>query len=80
MSRLVDVPPQRVYGSVPLQLPLIKMSDAEKIWLNGQPQLYDKEYPLYHDGLNFDPPWWADTGVGGGLSGVGGGNVRLMPW
>lgn len=79
MSRLVDVPPQRVYGSAPLLLPLIKMSDAEEIWMNGQPQIYDKDYPLDYSGLNFSPPWWADTGVGGGLSGVGGGNVRLMP-
>ncbi len=79
MSRLVDVPPQRVYGKVPLTLPLIKMSEAEATWLDGQPQIYDKNYPLDYSGLNFDPPWWADTGVGGGLSGVGGGNVRLMP-
>ncbi len=79
MSRLVDVPPQRVYGSVPLLLPLIKMSTAEGIWLEGQPQIYDKDYPLDFSGLNFSPPWWADTGVGGGLSGVGGGNVRLLP-
>lgn len=80
MSRLVDVFPQRVYGSVPLLLPLIKMSDAEGIQLEGQPQIYEKDYPLDYSGLNFSPPWWADTGVGGGLNGVGGGNVRLMPW
>ncbi len=80
MSRLVNVPPQKVWGSVPLELPLIKMSDAEAIWLHGQPQIYDKNYPLDYSGLNFSPPWWADTGVGGGLSGgVGGGNVGLLP-
>lgn len=79
MSRLVDVPPQRVYGSVPLLLPLVKMSEAEGIQLEGQPQIFDKDYPLDYSGLNFDPPWWADTGVGGGLNGVGGGNVRLLP-
>ncbi len=78
MSRLVNVPPQRVYGDVPLLLPLIKMSEAEAIWLHGQPQIYDKDYPLDYSGLNFSPPWWADTGVGGGLSGVGGGNVRML--
>ncbi len=79
MSRLVDVPPQRVYGSIPLALPLIKMSEAEAIWMHGQPQIYDKDYPLDYSGLNLDPPWWADTGVGGGLSGVGGGNIKLLP-
>ncbi len=82
MARLVDVPPQRVFGKVPLTIPLIKMSEAEDTWLQGQPQIYTKDYPLDFDGLNFSPPWWADTGVGGGLSGashVGGGNVRMLP-
>ena len=79
MPRLVDVPPQKVYGSVPLMLPIIKTSEAEAIWLYGQPQIYDKDYPLDYSGLDLNPPWWANTGAGGGLNGVGGGNVALLP-
>ncbi len=83
MPRNVNVPPQKVWGSIPLQLPLVKMSEAESIYLYGQPQIYDKNYPLDFDGLGLNPPYWAGTGVGGELNGlgdVGGGNIRLMPW
>ncbi len=84
MPRNVNVPPQRVYGSVPMLLPLVKMSEAEATYMWGQPQIYDKNYPLDYDGLGLDPAYWAGTGAGGELNGlageVGGGNVKMMPW
>ncbi len=84
MPRNVNVPPQKVYGgNPPLTLPIIQMSSAEATIMYGQPQIYDEPYPLDYSGLQIGGPWWAETGAGGtlnGLGGVGGGNVRLMPW
>lgn len=76
--RLVNVLPQKVYGSVPLTLPLVRMSEAEAIQLRHDPQIYDANYPLDHSGLRIDPPWYANTGLG--YEGqVNAGNVALLP-
>ena len=64
MFRKVDVPPQKVFGSVPLELPLIKMSDAEAIVMAGQPQIYDKDYPLDYSGSGLNPTWWRGSTSG----------------
>ena len=74
MSRKVNVTPQKVYtgGGPPLELPLVTMSSAEGVWMENQPQIYDKDYPLDWDGLGINPSWWQDTGVGTSLQGFDG--------
>lgn len=77
MVRRVDVPPQKVWGGVPLQLPLIRMSEAEAIILHGQPQIYDSPYPLEYDGTGLAPNW---SSMGFGMDGLATfGNVAMLP-
>lgn len=75
MVRRVEVPPQQMYGSVPLELPLIRMSEAEAIKMDGEPQIYDDPYPLDFDGLGLNPGWWRNTGLGEASFG----NVAMLP-
>ncbi len=73
MSRNVNVQPGLVYSdrSAPLELPLIQMSSADAEIQYGEPQIYDKDYPLDYDGLNLSPPYWSGTGAGDMLTGMG---------
>ncbi len=74
--RLTHVNPQKVWGGVPLQLPLIKMSQADALMIHG-PQIYDKNYPLDYDGLMLDPAWNASPYYMSATTYAGPGNVKV---
>ncbi len=78
--RRVRTPRQKVYGDVPLLLPLIKMSDAEHTILDREPHIYDKNYPLDWDGLFLNPSW-SDTPYYSqpAIRAAHAGNVAMMP-
>ncbi len=74
--RRVNVPPQKVYADVPIQLPLIRMSQAEASAITG-PQIYDRSYPLNYDGLFLDPQWNESPYYMQPIPPAGPGNVKL---
>lgn len=79
-ARLVNVQRQKVYGSTPLLLPLIRMSGAESIMLDVEPHIYDNPYPLDHDGLFLDPQWSDAPYYSGPVdSSVHVGNTKMTP-